>query len=69
MGMLTLLNISAAWDGTALVVNTNSTYQGQMDIASKVTYTLSADGKTLTLASHVSLQMGDFDTSLVFDKQ
>ena len=69
MGALTLLNISAAWDGPALVVNTNSTYQSQMDVASKVTYTLSADGKTPTMASHVSLQMGDFDTSLVFDKQ
>jgi hypothetical protein len=69
MGMLTLEDITASWDGASLVVASDGNFQGQMEIASKNTYTLSADGKTLTIASHVGTSMGDFDTVLVFDKQ
>ena len=69
MGNLTLKGIMAAWDGDKLAVDTNASFQEQVDIASHVVYSLSADGKTLTLASHASTSMGDFDTTLVFDKQ
>ena len=69
MGTLTLKDITASWNGPALVVAIDSSFQGQVDIASKVTETLSPDGKTLTMASHASTSMGDFDTTLVFDKQ
>ena len=33
------------------------------------TYTLSSDGKTLTRQTHYSLNLGDFDTKTIFDKQ
>jgi hypothetical protein len=69
MGTLTLKDIAAAWDGATLVVTTDANYQGQVDVASKAVYSLSPDGKTLTIANHVSTSMGDFDTSFVFDKQ
>jgi hypothetical protein len=69
MGNLTLLDVTAAWNGATLVLTTDSSFQGQVDVASKAVYTLSADGKTLTMANHVSTSMGEFDTSYVFDKQ
>lgn len=69
MGQLTLKDITAAWDGSSLVITENMNYQGQVDIGAKLTYTLSSDGKTMTIADHASTSMGDFDTSLVFDKQ
>lgn len=69
MGQLTLKDITAAWDGSSLIVTQNLSYQGQVDIGAKLTYALSADGKTMTIADHASTSMGDFDTSLVFDKQ
>jgi hypothetical protein len=69
MGTLTLEDLTASWDGASLVILADANFQGQMELAQKTTYTLSADGKTLTVASHISASMGDFDTSLVFDKQ
>lgn len=69
MGMLTLEDITAVWNGPTVVVTTDSSYQGQMEIATKAVYSLSQDGKTLTITNHVSMSMGDFDTTLVFDKQ
>lgn len=69
MGQLTLKDITAVWDGTSLVVTEDLSYQGQVDISAKLTYTVSSDGKTMTIADHASTSAGDFDTSLVFDKQ
>jgi TPP-dependent 2-oxoacid decarboxylase len=69
MGMLTLEDVTAVWNGATVAVTTDSSYQGQMEIASKAVYSLSQDGKTLTITNHVSMSMGDFDTTLVFDKQ
>jgi hypothetical protein len=69
MGMLTLEDVTAVWNGATVVVTTDASYQGQMEIASKAVYSLSQDGKTLTITNHVSMSMGDFDTTLVFDKQ
>lgn len=69
MGQLTLKDISAAWDGSSLKVTENLSYQGQVDIAATLTYALSSDGKTMTITDHASTSAGDFDTSLVFDKQ
>lgn len=59
---------AAHWDGNALVVDAKTTFQDS-DIKIKETYTLSADGKTLTEVSHVESGMGNFDTTNVFDKQ
>ncbi|HTZ74531.1 MAG TPA: hypothetical protein VMB47_11465 [Candidatus Aquilonibacter sp.] len=69
LGNLTLKDITAAWDGANLVLNEDLDYQGQVDIAARLTYSLSSDGNTMTIADHASTSMGDFDTSLVFDKQ
>ena len=71
MGVLTLKDITASWGDASLIVTTDSSYQGQVDVTNKSTYTLSSDGKTLTITSHVSTSgaPGDFDTSLVFEKQ
>jgi hypothetical protein len=69
MGNLTLIDITAAWDGATLVVTTDASYQGQVSVATKAGFVLSADGKTMTMTDHVSTSMGDFDTTFVFDKQ
>jgi hypothetical protein len=69
MGTLTLKELTAAWDGPALVVTTLASFQGQVDVATQSHDTLSADGKVLTMAMHASTSMGDFDETLVFDKQ
>jgi hypothetical protein len=68
-GQLTLKDITAAWDGANLVLAEDLDYQGQVEIAAKLTFSLSSDGKTLTIADNASTSMGDFNTSLVFDKQ
>jgi hypothetical protein len=59
---------TAKWDGTSLVVNTTMQMQ-DADVAVRSTYNLSADGKTLTVLSHVSSPMGEIDMKAVFDKQ
>jgi len=56
------------WDGDVLVAETKGSFSGT-DFTSKDRWTLSADGKTLTIARHVTSAMGDADIKLVFDKQ
>jgi hypothetical protein len=59
---------TAHWDGAALVVDSKTSFQDS-DVTIKDTYTVSADGKTLTEVTHVVSSMGNFDTTSVFDKQ
>jgi hypothetical protein len=68
-GALTLKRISAVWQDTSLVVSEDLNYQGQVDITTKLTYDLSKDGKTLTIESHTSTQVGDIASKFVFAKQ
>jgi hypothetical protein len=56
------------WDGAALVVNSKTSFQGA-DITIKDNYTLSADGKALTETTHIESGMGNFDETLLYDKQ
>jgi hypothetical protein len=56
------------WNGGSLVVNSKTKFQ-DADITIKDTYTLSADGKTLTEVTHIESGMGNFDTTSVYDKQ
>ena len=56
------------WDGDALVVESKGKI-GEIDFTSKAKWTLSADGKLLTLAQSISTSMGDFAETLVFEKQ
>jgi hypothetical protein len=55
---------TAKWEGDALAVEGKAE---EYNVRGK--YTLSADGKTLTIASHVSTPNGDVDGIAVFEKQ
>jgi hypothetical protein len=68
-GALTLFRITAAWQDTSLVVSEDLNYQGQVDITAKLTYGLSKDGRTLTIESHTSTQVGDIAAKYVFARQ
>ena len=60
---------TAKWDGNKLVISSTRKIQ-TFDITSKETWSLSDDGKTLTILNHISLpQQGDFDVKQVFEKQ
>jgi hypothetical protein len=56
------------WDGDALVVETTGQL-GEIEFTSKARWTLSADGKTLTVAQTIGTSMGEFSQTLVFEKQ
>jgi hypothetical protein len=56
------------WDGADLVVETKGSFSGN-EFTSKDRWTLSADGKTLSVARHLSSAMGEADMKTVFDKQ
>jgi len=58
---------TAQWDGGALVVDSKTSFQGS-DVKIKDTYTLSADGNTLTDVTHVESGMGNFDMTSVYTK-
>lgn len=59
---------TAKWDGSTLVVNAKSSFQGS-DVTMKETYSLSSDGNTLTHTMHAETSMGNFDSTSVYDKQ
>ena len=59
---------TAKWDGDKLVVDSIRDVQGT-EIKSHDVWVLSADGKTLTVNSHLGTAQGDFDILIVFDKQ
>lgn len=64
--------VTAKWDGTALVLDSVQEMQGgQMEGTMKTTerWELSADGKTLTIASKMQGPMGEFDSKRVMEKQ
>lgn len=58
---------AAHWDGDKLVIESSRAYQGTQ-LKQREVWTLSADGKTLTVATHVSLPNGEFDVKQVFEK-
>ena len=64
----TQVNGTAQWSGNALVIDAKTSFQGS-DVKIKDTYTLSADGSTLTDVTHIESGMGNFDTTSVFTKQ
>jgi hypothetical protein len=59
---------SAKLDGDKLVIDAVREAQG-VEIKTHEVWSLSADGKTLTSTNHLSTPQGDFDVTLVFDKQ
>jgi hypothetical protein len=59
----------ARWDQGHIVIETTRTVQGA-DLKSVETWDLSADSKTLTIETHLTLpQQGEFVVKQVFDKQ
>jgi hypothetical protein len=59
---------NAHWDGATLVIDSKTSFQGS-DVKIKDSYSLSADGKTLTEVEHIESGMGNFDITNVYDKQ
>jgi hypothetical protein len=59
---------SAKWDGDKLVVDSVRDFQGA-DLKFHEVWSLSADGKVMTINNHVSVPQGEFDLIQVFDKQ
>jgi hypothetical protein len=58
---------SAQWIGDKLMIESSREVQG-VRLVQKDIWTLSADGKTLTIDSHVTLPNGEFDVKQVFEK-
>jgi hypothetical protein len=58
---------SAHWEGDKLVIETSRDYQ-ETKLTQREEWTLSSDGKTLTIATHVKLPNGEFDVKQVFEK-
>ena len=56
------------WDGSNLKISSKFDYNGS-PVTGEATWTLSADGKTLTINGHFSSSMGEADQKLVFEKQ
>lgn len=59
---------SAQWIGDKLMIESSREVQGAT-LTQKDIWTLSPDGKLLTVDSHVSLPNGEFDIKQVFDKK
>ncbi len=60
---------TARWIGDDLLIEYTRPFHG-LEISSKEIWSLSGDGKTLTISSHVSIpQQGEYDVKLIFDKQ
>jgi hypothetical protein len=65
IGYVTMQSISAAWEGSSLVVMQGLHFE-DYDIVAKNIYTLSANGDTLTIT--LSLNGGDTVAQYVFDR-
>jgi hypothetical protein len=60
---------TAHWEGDTLIVE-SSQQNGAAEIKSRETWTLSSDGKTLTILTHLTIpQQGEIDVKQVFEKQ
>jgi hypothetical protein len=59
---------TAKWNGNKLVVDSVRDFQGA-EIKLHDVWTLSGDGKMLTVNSHASVPQGEFDITWVFDRQ
>jgi hypothetical protein len=60
---------TARWEGDTLIVE-SSQPNGPAEIKSREVWRLSADGKTLTILTHLTIpQQGEIDVKQVFEKQ
>jgi hypothetical protein len=58
----------AKWDGAALTVASKREVQG-MEITQNERWTLSDDGKILTILNKINTPQGEFEITIVMDKQ
>ncbi len=65
---VTLQSISAVWNGATLDVSQKLTY-GSDPVTGVSHYTLSADGKVLTISSDYQSPMGEAQRTFIFEKQ
>lgn len=59
--------VKAKWDGNKLKVNSKSEFNGN-EFTQEETWTLSEDGKTLTIDNAIKAPQGEFTTKSVFTK-
>ncbi len=63
------LKSTAKWDGETLVVVSKGTLPQQGDLTITDKWSLSKDGKTITIARLFSATMGEAEQTLILDKQ
>jgi hypothetical protein len=56
------------WAGSSLVVSSKFVFN-DADVVGEANWTLSSDGKTLTINQHYASSLGDVDQKFVFEKQ
>jgi len=59
---------TAKWDGDELAIDSKAQFNGA-DVTLKDRWSLSADGKTITILRHVNSPMGETDQKIVLEKQ
>ena len=59
---------TAHWEGDTLIIE-SSQQNGPQELKSREVWTLSADGKTLIIQTHLTLPQGGVDVKQVFEKQ
>ena len=56
------------WVGNSLAMTSKFVYEGT-DVVGESNWSLSADGKTLTVSTHYASSLGEIDQKFVFEKQ
>ena len=56
------------WDGSILIINSKFTFN-DADVLGEARWSLSADGKTLTINGHFTSSLGELDQKIVLEKQ
>jgi hypothetical protein len=67
IGPVVLSKINCAWDGSSLVITEGFQMQGA-DGTDKLTYSVSADGSTLTLTSQITSAAMNANRKMVYDR-
>jgi|SRR5580700_11374196 hypothetical protein len=62
------IKCTAQWEGEELVIDGKTAFNGA-DVTLKDRWSLSGDGKTLTIQRHVNSPMGETDQKIVLEKQ